>query len=639
MKSSNIAFLIKVLIVVSVLLTISCTTDPVVDPVENQPPDTPSNPSPAAGAVDVSIDVDLSWTCSDPDGDPLVYTVYFGTDLDPPRVDSDPQTTYDPGTLDNNTVYYWKIEAYDQYSAETVSGPVWSFFTEGSEGNQPPNIPSNPYPPHQADRVSIEVDLSWDCTDPDGDPLVYIVYFGTDVNPPHVDSDPQTTYDPGILETLTTYYWRIVAYDQFSGEPVSGPVWSFSTGEGTQPPNIPSNPYPPHQADRVSIEVDLSWTCIDPDGDELTYNVFFGTASDPPPVGSPQSQATYDPGILESNTTYYWKIEASDPDGETAIGPVWSFSTEEENQPPNIPSNPSPADDAEDVSIEVDLSWDCTDPDGDELTYNVFFGTASDPPPVGTPQSQATYDPGILESNTTYYWKIEASDPDGETAVGPVWSFSTEDNQGIFAALDVLRYPTYYDGTVYYDDQITARFDSSYSPEYPLEPLQADAVYCNEYTLEWSDLYELHMYTDPAHEPFIQHGRNYTFEVVGNEIVPSLIDDVTYPDCSPYITNIAEVDTLSFDGFDVEWGGYCQGSVRLVIMASYQGDSTGVDFETENDGSYSFTSSDLAPMNNIAGDYYMYLILQNSRSIDAVGYDTRSYVNASSFNILGFSIE
>lgn len=76
----------------------------------NQPPNTPSNPSPADGAVNQSINVDLSWTGGDPDpGDTVTYDVYFeANDSSPDELVSNDQSgnTYDPGTLSYNTHYY-----------------------------------------------------------------------------------------------------------------------------------------------------------------------------------------------------------------------------------------------------------------------------------------------------------------------------------------------------------------------------------------------------------------------------------------------------------------------------------------------------------------------------------------------------
>ena len=99
----------------------------------NQPPNQPENPSPADGSVDVDVQTDLSWTCSDPDGDAVTYDVYFGTTSEPVLVAEDlTDPSYDPGTLLENTTYYWKVIAQDSYAAFT-EGPVWSFTTQQEE--------------------------------------------------------------------------------------------------------------------------------------------------------------------------------------------------------------------------------------------------------------------------------------------------------------------------------------------------------------------------------------------------------------------------------------------------------------------------------------------------------------------------
>jgi len=91
-------------------------------------------------------------------------------------------------------------------------------------------------------------------------------------------------------------------------------------------PNPPSNPNPENGASDLSIDTILSWTCIDPDGDELTYDVYFGVSSPPPLINSNHTSMNYDPDTLGNGTTYYWKIVASDGLNETE-GPVWEFTT------------------------------------------------------------------------------------------------------------------------------------------------------------------------------------------------------------------------------------------------------------------------------------------------------------------------
>ena len=391
----------------------------------NNPPYTPSNPSPSNGATNVNLNADLSWTGGDPDGDIVTYDVYFGTTTNPPKVMSNQSsTTYDLGTLDYNTTYYWKIVAWDYYGA-MKAGPLWSFTTRT---NHPPNTPGNPNPANGAINVLITTDISWTGGDPDpGDIVTYDIYFGT-TNPPPilVYGHTTTTYDLYTLNYNTQYYWKIVAWDSF-GESTPGPVWSFTT-IANSPPYTPSNPNPSNGASDVDIDAILSWTGGDPNGDPVTYDVYFGTVSLPPKVIGNQTSTTYDPpGNLAFGTTYYWKIVAWDNYGGSAVGPIWSFTTRF-NNPPYTPSNPSPADGATNVNLNVVLSWSGGDPDGDTVNYDVYFGTTTPPPKIVSNQSATTYNPGTLNHGTKYYWKIVAWDNYGLSTSGPIWSFTTKIN-------------------------------------------------------------------------------------------------------------------------------------------------------------------------------------------------------------------
>jgi len=95
----------------------------------NTAPNQPSNPSPANGSTQIDVNANLGWTCTDPDGNPLTYDVYFGTSSNPPLIQNNQSSnSYDPGTMNNNTTYYWKIVAWDNQSAST-SSPIWHFTT------------------------------------------------------------------------------------------------------------------------------------------------------------------------------------------------------------------------------------------------------------------------------------------------------------------------------------------------------------------------------------------------------------------------------------------------------------------------------------------------------------------------------
>jgi len=98
-----------------------------------------------------------------------------------------------------------------------------------------------------------------------------------------------------------------------------------------------------------------------------------------------------------------------------------------ENNPPNIPSNPSPPDGAINIETEADLSWYCSDPDGGSLKYDVYFGPTNPPPQVTWGQYKKTFDPGVMDFETTYYWKIVVWDNHNETTTSPIWRFTVRE--------------------------------------------------------------------------------------------------------------------------------------------------------------------------------------------------------------------
>ncbi len=92
------------------------------------------------------------------------------------------------------------------------------------------------------------------------------------------------------------------------------------------------------------------------------------------------------------------------------------------NVAPNPPSNPVPANNATNVFTAQPLQWLGGDPDGQPVTYTVAFGTVNPPSDLAT-VTQTLYAPSMI-TNTTYYWRITATDGISQT-IGPVWQFTT----------------------------------------------------------------------------------------------------------------------------------------------------------------------------------------------------------------------
>jgi len=100
--------------------------------------------------------------------------------------------------------------------------------------------------------------------------------------------------------------------------------------------------------------------------------------------------------------------------------------------PPGQPCNPSPKNGANNISVNTNLCWDGGDYDpGDTIYYDVYFSTNQDPlflekiGPFDWNQIYIVYALPELHSNTTYYWKIVATDEQGASSTSQIWAFMT----------------------------------------------------------------------------------------------------------------------------------------------------------------------------------------------------------------------
>jgi uncharacterized repeat protein (TIGR01451 family) len=104
----------------------------------------------------------------------------------------------------------------------------------GGPSNQPPTAVTNPSVPNGVTNASTTPVLSWNAVGPkSSNVLAYYIYFGTSPSPPLVYSGFATNWSPGQLRGFTTYYWQVVARDNYNAQTAS-PIWSFTTSN--QPP-------------------------------------------------------------------------------------------------------------------------------------------------------------------------------------------------------------------------------------------------------------------------------------------------------------------------------------------------------------------------------------------------------------------
>ncbi len=323
---------------------------------------------------------------------------------------------------------------------------IFAFFLTGSCKKEDPNVAPGKAtltsPLHSATDVALNSTLTWQAAiDPDGDAVFYDVYFGTDATPVTIASSGQTstTYTPTLMAN-NIYYWKVVAKDPKDGISESA-VRSFSTlNNGPESVALTS---PANSAANVALDATLTWqAATDPDGDAVVYDVYLGTDANPiTAANTNQSGTTYTPA-LTANATYYWKVIAKDDKGGTGESAIWSFSTL--NNAPGSITLTAPANEAGGIALSSILSWQAvTDPDGDAVVYDVYFGTDASPETVISADQEGTSYTPTLVPGTTYYWKVVAKDPFGGISESAIWSFTSEIQIGDF----------YEGGVVFYIDE------------------------------------------------------------------------------------------------------------------------------------------------------------------------------------------
>jgi uncharacterized protein (TIGR02145 family) len=400
----------------------------------NLPPLSPSSPQPADSAINLPVYNVLSWSCSDPDDDPLTYDVYFGTD-NPPLMVSSGQTasTFDTGALLFNTTYFWKVVAYDDYN-ESAEGPIWSFTTR-----------ANPVFSNCGDTLI-------DFRDVHTYPTVQIgnqCWMAKNLNIGTMILGDYMMNDNGIYEKYC--YEDIIANcSEYGGLYQWDEMMQYDSTEGIQG-ICPEGWHIPRDAEWVVLINFLGGPAVAGGPLKETGTVHWNA----PNLGATNlSGFTALPGginnylsgmfMYKSSIGRFWsstfksggwnylQLTASSAEGWRRIGirDTEGYSTRclsyLNNTAPDTPANPVPPDSATDISVNKNLSWACFDSEFDPIIYDVYFGTANPPQLLVSGLTDTLLDLDTLLCNTIYYWKITAHDNHGHSTTGPVWSFRTK---------------------------------------------------------------------------------------------------------------------------------------------------------------------------------------------------------------------
>ncbi|MHC4243645.1 MAG: LamG-like jellyroll fold domain-containing protein, partial [Planctomycetota bacterium] len=356
------------------------------------PPRNAYNPIPADGGAFTDPETDLSWSSG---LGAKMHTVYFGDNFDDVNNATAGMplgtTTYDPGTLELNKTYYWRVDESDP--PNTHKGDVWSFTTtmpglgtviverwDNIEGDNLNTLksyskyPNNPDVTEVLTEFSSNLDLDsyggriygwlyapatgdytlWLCADNQGelwlstddDPgNIKLIANESDWSPPNTWGRGEQQSDPIPLQAGNKYYIEAIWKEGSGGDQCQVawqgpgiPAITIIPGANLSPyePVQANGPNPGNGASDINQKSTLNWK---PGIEAASHEVYFGTEADAvknADMASPEYKGTrnlgdesYDPGQLAWDTTYYWRVDEVNVANPDSpwVGNVWSFTT------------------------------------------------------------------------------------------------------------------------------------------------------------------------------------------------------------------------------------------------------------------------------------------------------------------------
>lgn len=416
-------FLLVTLTIIGLSVLTSCQEDEQLSTVSiDLKLTSPNDSSEAVGTNPV-----FNWEASDPSGKALTFDLFIGTDKTQLLLQASglTSTTYElkEYQLKKEETYYWKVVASNGLSS--INSDIWSFSS----------VPSPAAPklllPLDSGFVREEITFEWEpvIASP-GEKILYDLYFGED-NPPkkiitRLDGKTSFELDASTLDIGKRYYWFVRTSDLISGN--ASEVASFKRLVAGAP-DEPSLVSPGNSKGIFDSNVAFNWEATaDPEGDDITYDLFVG--EDFPPtnkVAADISATNFSLNSLVAGTSYFWMVEAKDPAGHISSSEIYSFikSVEGAFSAPEIAQLAIP----QVLSLDESFSWnEVIDPDGDTIVYDVYLG--SELPltkKVASGIKGLSYLPDYSDVATdlrdvkTFFFSVTAKDSSGnETRSAPV---------------------------------------------------------------------------------------------------------------------------------------------------------------------------------------------------------------------------
>ena len=284
-----------------------------------------------------------------------------------------------------------------------------------------PDTPRNVSPSDSATGISLTPTLrSSAFSDPEGDAHAASRWqirtaagnYSIPVYDSGADASNLTTIviPSGLLGDSATYYWH-VSYEDNTNE---WSAWSAQTSFTTldiTPPVISAV----SAINITGTRATITWTTDEVANSQVEYGLTTSYGSSTTLDSNLVTAHSVNLTGLTSQTTYHYRVKSADGSGNSASSADYTFTTL--NQPPNQPSNVSPANVSTGMTLTPTLQSSVFhDPDaGDthgasrwQVTaipsnyLNLVFDSGTD----NLNLTQLTLPAGILNGNTTYYWRV-----------------------------------------------------------------------------------------------------------------------------------------------------------------------------------------------------------------------------------------
>ncbi|MEN6336112.1 MAG: PA14 domain-containing protein [Phycisphaerales bacterium] len=379
--------------------------------------------------------------------------------------------------------YYWRVDEVDA-AGNKYEGAVWSFTVQ-------PITSYDLSPYDGAMFRALNTQLTWKAGSTAMSHKVYLSTAFEDVNTAaeaaFQGEQAGTSFAPAALELGTTYYWRVDEVDT-AGEIIPGSILSFSTieeGMGgatyevwsnvsggtvadlTKDVNFPRNPTTVSTVSNMEAPVDSAdafgarlsaWLHV-PVAGEYTFWV----ASDDDSqlfLGADKNSAKLIASVSGWTGSRAWDSQASQKSAAIQLdaGVYYIAALHKEGsggdncsvawQGPAVPvrelvldgfitpfvglwaDDPSPVDGAQGQPDRPVLDWMAG---VGAVEHALYLSTdknavaSSNASALKVRGADTSFTPAALNWNTTYYWKVDEIDPNGNVQPGFVWSFKVAD--------------------------------------------------------------------------------------------------------------------------------------------------------------------------------------------------------------------